>query len=130
MSKKVFVTAADQASMAYFGWQEGSTALYGLKHGYKNAADNLVNFALEKGAEGDIETLDTYIFPILFLYRHSLEISLKIIYYTLFDEVLEGHELNKLWDTVLEKVIKRIDTEDFLKEVKQHKEKVGLKFVN
>lgn len=130
MGKKVFVTTNDQDTMAYFGWQDGSTALYGLKHGYKNAAENLVDFALEKGAEGDIETLDTYIFPILFLYRHSLEISLKIIYYTLYDEILQGHELNKLWETVFEKVIKKIDTKDFLKEVMQHKEKNGLKFIN
>jgi len=61
------------------GWQDGGLALYGLKEGYKNSADNLVEIALTEGSKGDIKTLDTYISPILFCYRHSLEISLKQI---------------------------------------------------
>jgi|GEM_PF-6375160 len=83
MVKKVFVETMIQTRMAYFGWQDKSTALWGLKEGYKNSADSLVDIALQKG---DNETLDTYIFPVLFLYRHSLEISLKIIYHRLTEE--------------------------------------------
>ena len=48
---------------AHFGWQTKDEALYGLREGYKNSADELVNIILENGE--DIKMLDTYIFPIL-----------------------------------------------------------------
>ena len=121
MAKKVFVETMNQTRMAYFGWQDKSTALWGLKEGYKNSADSLVDIALQKGAEGDIGTLDTYVFPILFLYRHSLEISLKLIYYRFFGKVLKGHKLDSLWNKVYNEIIKDINGEDFLTKVKQYK---------
>ena len=62
---------------AHFGWQDKDQALYGLREGYKNSADELVEIALDNGNNPKI--LDTFIFPILFSYRHSLEISLNIL---------------------------------------------------
>ena len=111
MSKKVFVETTNQTRMAYFGWQDKSTALWGLKEGYKNSADSLVDIALQKG---DNETLDTYIFPVLFLYRHSLEISLKIIYHRLYGRVLKGHELDILWTKVFAALVQEFNVGDFL----------------
>jgi HEPN domain-containing protein len=121
MSKKVFVETTNQSRMAYFGWQDKETALWGLKQGYKKSADNLVSIALQRGSKGDIETLDTYIFPILFLYRHSLEVSLKLIYYRFFGKVLKGHELDKLWKKVFDEIIKDINGDNFLNKVKKYK---------
>ncbi|MEW6698676.1 MAG: hypothetical protein ACOY35_00010 [Bacillota bacterium] len=69
MQKKIFIGGENEYSRAYYGWQDGDLALFGLKEGYKNSADDLINVALVKGAKGDIKTLDTYIFPILFCYR-------------------------------------------------------------
>ena len=111
MVKKVFIEGTNPNTTAYFGWQDKSTALLGLKEGYKNSADNLVDIALEKA---DNKTLDTYIFPILFLYRHSLEISLKLIYYGFFGKVPKGHELDKLWEKVYDDVIKEINSDVFI----------------
>jgi hypothetical protein len=102
MARKVFVETTDPRKMAYFGWQDKRTALWGVKQGYKKAADDLVEIALQRG---DNATLDTYVFPILFLYRHSLEISLKLIYFTCHGKVPLGHELDDLWRKVLDEVI-------------------------
>ena len=105
MRKKVFVETSNQTTKAYFGWQDKSKALWGLKEGYKNSADELVNIALLKGAEGDILTLDTYIFPVLFLFRHSIELSLKMIYHRIYGQIIQGHELDKLWSKVYQSLI-------------------------
>lgn len=99
---------------AHFGWQTKDEALYGLREGYKNSADELVNIVLENGE--DIKMLDTYIFPILFSYRHSIEISLKHIYQRARGKMPEGgHNLLTLWDKVKNDVIDEIIcSEDFI----------------
>ena len=51
MSKKIFLEGEDPNSRAYFGWQDGDLALFGLKEGYKNSADNLVDIALIEGSK-------------------------------------------------------------------------------
>ena len=72
---KIFVDSELMGQSAYFGWQDKDEALYGLREGYKNSADDLVEIAVNSG--NNVKVLDTYIFPILFSYRHCLEISLK-----------------------------------------------------
>lgn len=62
MARKIFIEGENPNSRAYYGWQDGGLALFGLKEGYKNSADNLVEIALDEGSEGDIKTLDIY-FP-------------------------------------------------------------------
>jgi hypothetical protein len=124
MTKRIFIEGKDYNTRAYFGWQDNYTALWGLKEGYKNSADNLVDIALKKGVKGDISVLDTYIFPILYLYRHSIEISLKLIYYRFYGELPKGqHDLVILWDCVKEKVIDVFNSEEFILNVKQYKKK-------
>lgn len=51
--------------------QNKDEALYGLREGYKNSADELVEIALK--SKGNPKILDTFIFPIMFSYRHCLE---------------------------------------------------------
>ena len=107
---------------AYFGWQDKGQALYGLREGYKNSADDLVSLVINSNC--DSKMLDTYIFPIMFLYRHSLEISLKHIYQRCYGELPEGgNDLLTLWFTVKRDVIdKFIISEEFVESVKARKE--------
>jgi len=122
MARKIFIEGKNPNSRAYYGWQDGGLALFGLKEGYKNSADNLVEIALDEGSEGNIKTLDTYIFPILFCYRHSLEISLKQIYYRFFGKLPDGnHDLIKLYDNVRENVIDVLNSPGFIADVKKYK---------
>ena len=72
---KVFKESGYMEQSAHFGWQDKDEALFGLREGYKESADRLLEIALENG--NNIKILDTFIFPIMFLYRHSIEISLK-----------------------------------------------------
>lgn len=123
MSRKIFVDNGILDQNAYFGWQDKGQCLFGLKEGYKNSADELVGIALEKGSQGDIYTLDTYIFPVVFSYRHCIEISLKQIYLRCTGKIpTGGHDLLVLWDKVKDEVIdSMINSEEFLKEVKKYK---------
>lgn len=124
MAKRIFIKGKDYNSRAYLGWQDNVTALWGLKEGYKSTADNLVNIALRKGSKGDNATLDTYIFPILFLYRHSIEISLKLIFYRFYGELPKGkHDLIMIWDNVKKRVIDIFNSEEFISNVKRYKKK-------
>ena len=102
--RKIFVVTDNMGHAAYFGWQDKGQALYGLREGYKNSADDLVSLVINSNC--DSKMLDTYIFPIMFLYRHSLEISLKHIYQRCYGELPEGgHDLLTLWFTVKRDVI-------------------------
>lgn len=124
MAKKIFLKGEDPNTRAYYGWQDGDLALYGLKEGYKNSADKLVEIALIEGSKGDIKALDTYIFPIIFCYRHSLEISLKQIYYRFYGELPNGnHDLIILFDSIKEKVIDVFNSASFIENVKEYKKK-------
>ena len=123
MARKIFLEGKNPNSRAYYGWQDGGLALYGLKEGYKNSADNLVGIALTEGSKGDIKTLDTYIFPILFCYRHSLEISLKQIYYRFFGKLPPdgNHDLIMLYDNVKENIVDVLNSPNFIADVKKYK---------
>lgn len=123
MGKKIFREGKNPYARAYFGWQNRHLALYGLKEGYKNSADNLVDIALKEGSKGDIKTLDTYIFPVLFCYRHALELSLKQIYFRFYGKLPDGkHDLVMLFDKVKEQVIDIFNSSSFIEDVKEYKE--------
>ena len=120
MSKKFFVASRDREKGAYFGWQNKTSALWGIKEGYKKSADDLVEIAITSGRN---KTLDTYIFPVLFLYRHSLEASLKLLYLRRYGKIpAGGHKLADLWETVFDDVISDLEDDGFLNEVKARKE--------
>jgi hypothetical protein len=120
--RKVFVEGEDPHGRAYFGWQDHNTALFGLRQGYINSANLLVDITLEKGEVGDISALDMNIFPIFFLYRHSIEVSLKNIYYRSYGEIPKGgHDLLVLWDCIHKEVIKNFEDPIFIEMVKGYK---------
>ena len=75
---------------------------YVYETGYKDAADSLIDSAIHLGP-------NFMVYPIMFLYRHYLEIQLKSILLT-FQEYLEMplklpeknlHDLQHLWNEVL-----------------------------
>lgn len=119
---KVFVDTDLMNQSAHFGWQDKDEALYGLREGYKNSADELVEIAVNSG--NNLKILDTYIFPILFSYRHCLEISLKHIYMRAWGKIpAGGHNLLTLWDIIKVEIIdKMINSEEFIEQVKEYKE--------
>ena len=115
---KIFVDTGLMDQSAHFGWQDKNQALYGLREGYKNSADELVDIAVNCG--GNPKILDTYIFPILFSYRHCIEISLKHIYMRAWGKIPKGgHNLLTLWDVIKEEIVdKMICSEEFVEHVK------------
>ena len=116
--KKVFIKGNDPKTRACFGWQDIDSAFWGLSFGYKNAADKLVDFAIQAG---DNKTLDTFFFPIMYLYRHALEVSLKSIYHRFNGKVLHGHELDCLWKKVRDEILNEIDSDEFFAMVQGYK---------
>ena len=71
--------------------------------GYRQAALHLVEYLCDKGNEQDF-----LVYPIIYLYRHHIELTLKSIIrtaYSLLDEAVIGnrsdpltqHDLSKLW---------------------------------
>lgn len=45
-SMRIFVDTGAMDQSAHFGWQNKDEALYGLREGYKNSADELVEMPL------------------------------------------------------------------------------------
>jgi hypothetical protein len=75
--------------------------------GYKRAADKLVN---EAGSD-----IDWIVYPIVFLYRHHIEISLKATIATgneLLETLNSTHRLTVLW-AELKRIVKEIWEEEF-----------------
>jgi len=105
---KIFIEGNDYYEFARFGWQNKDRALLGLREGYFNAANDLVDIVLKEGKKKNIKTLDTYIFPIVFLYRHSLEITLKQIYLRWYGKIPDNknnHDLIVIWDKIHKEII-------------------------
>lgn len=119
-----FTDDSDQFTTATLGWQDNTNALWGIKTGFKESADILVDFAIAEGEKNNIAVLDTFIFPVFYLYRHSIEVSLKLIYFQFFRKIPKGsHNLSILWELVNDEVINVVEGEDFLEGVKERKEK-------
>ena len=92
---------------AYYGWQNPRQALIGLCDGYKEAADQLVDYVL--AAHNNIKIRDQFIFPIIFNYRHSIEILLKLIYMRGENKLCSGgHNLLSIWSAVNQDIINGI----------------------
>lgn len=88
---------------AYLGWQNERQALLGISEGYKEAADQLVDFAIESNSR---RIKDQFIFPILFNYRHSMEGTLKLIYLRATGSLCGGnHDLLSIWSNIENDVI-------------------------
>jgi len=82
-----------------------------MKKGYFRSAEALVDIALENWMEKDM-----LVYPILFLYRHALEINLKYIInfygrHVEVEPVWDTHDFEKLWPSFLQ-VLDRFGTDD------------------
>ena len=62
MLMKIFVDTGVMEQSAHFGWQNKDEALYGLREGYKNSADELVEIAVNSGG------ILRYLIPSFFLF--------------------------------------------------------------
>lgn len=102
--KKLFKSTYSYLEFSHFGWGNIDDQFYGYIKGYKDSADKLVDFAL---VSKRISILDTFIFPILFLYRQFIELSLKSLYLEYSDKQMAdkiltikqaGHNLASMWN--------------------------------
>lgn len=102
----LFKVCDDYFQSSNFGWGNLDDQLYGFISGYKESADTLVDIVINSK---DIKKLDTYVFPICFLYRHSLELMLKSIFLKFsmkcHEEKIDtikkvNHNLKKIWEEV------------------------------
>lgn len=93
--------------------------------GYKRAADILVTHISHNGTAN----LDTVIYPIVFNYRHYLELSMKIIIKDGFEllEVVESfpkhHKISKLWEmsrNIIEKVWENGGVDEDIEDVEKY----------
>ena len=111
LEDKLFIRDEDWWMNARLDIYHDPTELYII--GYKEAADLLVETVAEQKG-----TADSLIFPIVFIYRHYIEIRLKslLIYgYSLQDKEYKQkseHSLFKLWEKVRELLIEIFPNED------------------
>ncbi|WP_291649919.1 hypothetical protein [Clostridium sp.] len=128
MKRKIFIEGEDPNERAYIGWQDEALSLQGVKKGYKNSANVLVDRVIEQGNKGRIDILDTYIFPIVFLYRHSIEISLKHIYFRVCGKLPSGgHDLLTIWDKIDKDIFNYFNNTSLINKVEKNEIKKLLK---
>lgn len=100
----------DTRRCSYYGWEFNDThAFCNYIIGYKKAADATYEAFINAVVSGDIETTDTICYPLVFLYRHMVELLLKYSYIKIksirtSEEIKSflgnGHNLQKLWECV------------------------------
>lgn len=99
VNDQLFIEAEDWWMNACLGWHYDPTELYIV--GYKEAGDSLVSSVANRDGAAD-----SLIFPIVFLYRHYIELRLKSLLHDgnrLLDREYQqksGHQLSKLWPKV------------------------------
>jgi hypothetical protein len=100
---KLFKGVAKDLSNADIGWMHDKSPFY--NEGYKTAAREL-STDYEKR---DTKEKDTLVFPIIFLYRQYIELTLKDLIretdlklnFQRNDKILENHALLPLWDEAI-----------------------------
>lgn len=96
---QLFIGADDWWMNACVNWYHDPTEAY--ISGYKEAGDTLVNSVADRSGSAD-----TLFFPIVFLYRHYIELRLKSLLHDghrLLDQANDQkpeHRLSKLWPKV------------------------------
>ena len=95
-SDKLFASQEDWWNNACVNWSSSGWSLYAA--GYKDAADVLVARIEERSS-----SQDTFVYPVLFLYRQYLELQLKMMVRTLRHlqgvghDFPKGHRIDGLW---------------------------------
>ena len=124
---QLFIRTYNPAYCAHYGWEyHRAIAFASYLSGYKLAADFLVEKAIEEAKKHHIEVIDTLIYPIIFIYRQFMELSIKDIYinYTPLHReesksiIKESHSLIEAWEYIKPFAIEVSDEdEDQLKDV-------------
>lgn len=107
--QQLFIQGDDWQNNAMLGWTNFPADLYA--YGYKEAADGLLQAIADRKV-----SLDSGIYPLVFLYRHSMELQLKLI--LPLARRLSGekqvnehkHELMPMWQA-LRRLLTEIDPE-------------------
>lgn len=105
--QQLFVKGEDWHLNAMLNWSNFRADLYAFA--YKDAADGLVESMAERKVP-----LDSGIYPLLFLYRHALELQLKLMLATarnltgLNPKNYDKHSLMPMWSE-LRKLLKDLD---------------------
>ena len=103
MTKNLFVEKGFLGDISWYSYGDIIERLSLYMIGYKEAADIVVKKALEMPTIG---TKDSYLFPVVFLYRHYFELRLKYLYLSLSEETNDeksnaikdiNHSLKKAW---------------------------------
>lgn len=93
---QLFSTQEDWWNNACMNWSSSGWSLYAS--GYKEAADALVTKVEERSTNQD-----TFVYPVLFLYRQYLELQLKMMVRTLRHlqdigrDFPKGHKIDVIW---------------------------------
>ncbi|MDN4636477.1 hypothetical protein QCD73_08155 [Bacillus sp. PsM16] len=110
LNQKLF-TSGKYEDMAFIGITHPIRQMDIIAIGYKQAADNLVQNCIENPRL--LKSKDSQVYPILFLYRHYLELRLKqihLVYNENSDPKKLNHSLLENWrkaKPVIEKVFKK-----------------------
>lgn len=104
-NEKLFITKGDSFEIAHYGGNNTDNLFWGYIEGYKNAADSLIDSAI---INKDISFSNTVVFPIIFLYRQFIELSLKQIYIVFCKgerelkqkNINNKHDLLAIWDLI------------------------------
>lgn len=75
--KQLFISGGSTHEYSHIALENEERQFRRYIDGYKNSADILVHQALE---DGSYAVLDTFVYPIVYLYRHYVELTLKDIY--------------------------------------------------
>ena len=104
---------------AYFGFKKQSFLGYALE--YIQAANKLIQTI------DDLPGREAYVLPIVFLYRHYIELQLKSILEQEGCEILPRHHLDALWTQVkpiLERVFRQLSKKELLAEMEAVEERI------
>ena len=114
---------------SYYGWEGKDTVgLLNYYTGYWNAAKILYKSIVKASKNREIEITDTLVFPLIYLYRHSLELMIKYLYFKFCSKddktkkafLQKGHKLIDLWE----------ETKSYLKvQLEEQKSKIDLEII-
>lgn len=114
----LFQPAVSPHNMIYYGWDSYDivSAFKGYIIGYKNATNAIFHRFRECDENNNVRELDTLCFPLIFLYRHTAELYLKLTYLVLktvyddvckdgkrietSDQIFRQHQLTIIWNNV------------------------------
>lgn len=105
--QQLFIKGDDWQNNSMLNWSNFRTDLYAFA--YKDAADGLVDAMADRKVP-----LDSGIYPLLFLYRHAIELQLKLMLSTsrnlagLKPKSYDKHSLMPMWSE-LRKLLNEID---------------------